>query len=446
MIEIHEQAKSNFNLKGTELLQRVQEAPQEKEVQTFSSDVHIKHEFTEEDIIDFKPGTLTNGLGEELGVFFIHDRKKYGVFGDEYKILLKLAESVSKIPTINDKISQKTIKQLIYEWIEKRSNRLITEELTEYIINESQSKIAQQEVWLPIRFLQIQSQFTIGRIVFKPITRVMIDALEASWLSTGAENADKIKELFDNQIRNYMGFAAATLTIESESNRAEEVALEETKKSLLMLRMFSAAAFHPKIISIYDIWGSEKIDRATILFIKDGKLSSVSDQLLDKVQAFERIDLEGIKLHMESGLKIVSDLLINERKNAFQKSALDAFFIFARCATAKDPADKLVYVLVALESLFLRNNTEPIQQNLAERIAFLIEKTIDGRRQLIKDVRSAYAIRSSFVHHGASIDDFESLEKFMWHAWRAITVIITATESVTTKEEFLDHLDERKLA
>ncbi|QOX80701.1 hypothetical protein FY034_11325 [Trichlorobacter lovleyi] len=128
------------------------------------------------------------------------------------------------------------------------------------------------------------------------------------------------------------------------------------------------------------------------------------------------------------------------------KNALDAFFIFARCATSKDPADKLVYILVALESLFLRNNTEPIQQNLAERMAFLIENNIESRRKVIRDVRNAYSIRSSFVHHGASIDDFDALEKFMWHAWRAITVIISATKSIKTKEELLDHLDERKLA
>src|SRR5690242_9805756 len=98
---------------------------------------------------------------------------------------------------------------------------------------------------------------------------------------------------------------------------------------------------------------------------------------------------------MDAGLKEASNLLTNQNLNPFEKKVLDALFIYARCTTTKDIADKLVYILVALESIFLRNNTEPIQQNLAERIAFFIEKTIEGRRDVIKTVRMTYSIRSA---------------------------------------------------
>ncbi len=159
-----------------------------------------------------------------------------------------------------------------------------------------------------------------------------------------------------------------------------------------------------------------------------------------------QLDEAAIDFHLKFGLEILSDLLIKDNKSQFEKVSLEAFFIYSRCTTVKDPADKLVYILVALESLFLKNNTEPIQQNLAERIAFLIEKTVEGRMKIIKEVKNAYEIRSSFVHHGASIEDYEALEHFMWHAWRAITTVITATKTIKSKDEFLAHLDHIKFA
>ena len=446
MLYIDENAKSSFDNKANELLTLVEEAQLKQRIETFAPEVHIKHHITEKDIIKFYPEILTNAFGEEQGFSFIHERKNYGIFGDKYKHLLRLAESIAKIPSIRETISQKTIKNLIHEWITKKYIKTIDKGISDYVIEESKSKIVSQDVWIPIRFLQIEIPFIVGKIAFKPITKAMIDGLEKSCVNDSPDNESKIKELFDKGIRKFQGFAAATMTIEGDPERAEEIGLEEAGKSLLMLRIFSIAAFHPKITSIYNIWGSEKVDRVSILLLREGKFNSITDQSLGKVFPFERMDQKRIERHMGEGLNILSNLLVNEDKTPFQKNALDAIFIFARCATAKDPADKLVYILVSLESMFLRNNTEPVQQNLAERISFLIENSIEGRREVIKDVKNGYSFRSSFLHHGASIEDYEALEKFMWQAWRAVTAIISATNNFKTKEEFLNYLDDKKLA
>ena len=174
--------------------------------------------------------------------------------------------------------------------------------------------------------------------------------------------------------------------------------------------VYYTSSFHPKIVSKFEIWGSESIDGANLLFINDGKLSGFTTEMLTNDQLHLQLDEAAIDFHLKFGLEILSDLLIKDNKSQFEKVSLEAFFIYSRCTTVKDPADKLVYILVALESLFLKNNTEPIQQNLAERIAFLIEKTVEGRMKIIKEVKNAYEIRSSFVHHGASIEDYEALE------------------------------------
>jgi len=120
--------------------------------------------------------------------------------------------------------------------------------------------------------------------------------------------------------------------------------------------------------------------------------------------------------------------------------------LYSRNSLAVEPADKLVYVLVALEAMLIQNETEPITKNLAERMAFLIGKDVDSRRAVIANVSETYRLRSLFVHHGNSIEDLETLSKFMVNAWSCFHNLAFYQDRVTTKEELIAALEDRKLA
>ena len=146
-------------------------------------------------------------------------------------------------------------------------------------------------------------------------------------------------------------------------------------------------------------------------------------------------------------LSILDNLLgLRSKRNQFQEKLLAALILYSRSAISKDLADKLVYILVALESIFLRNSSEPIQQNLGERIAFLIGDSLEKRKRIIKVTRETYTLRSGFVHHGRSIDDLEIMREFMLYAWQAIVSLIHQSNSVSTVDALLDMLDDRKLS
>ena len=55
-------------------------------------------------------------------------------------------------------------------------------------------------------------------------------------------------------------------------------------------------------------------------------------------------------------------------------------------------ADKLVFVLVSLESMLLKDSNEPITKNIGERMAFLIGQSMDERKAIIQNVDVAYRI------------------------------------------------------
>lgn len=167
---------------------------------------------------------------------------------------------------------------------------------------------------------------------------------------------------------------------------------------------------------------------------------------LDRRPMSEYLDNQAIDDLYLAGLRILDNLLGLSKRNQFQEKLLDTLILYSRSAISKDIADKLVYILVALETIFLRNGSEPIQQNLGERIAFLIEDSLEKRKRIIKVTRDTYTLRSRFVHHGRSIDDLETMREFMQYAWQAIVSLIHQSNSVLTVDALLDMLDDRKLS
>ncbi len=96
MLTIHPDAKASFDSKGSELLGFVEQADDKQQAQKFSPDVHIKHLFTEKDIINFRLGTVTNGFGEEpvSSSYMIRRNTEY---------LMKIIRVYSSLPNLSSK-------------------------------------------------------------------------------------------------------------------------------------------------------------------------------------------------------------------------------------------------------------------------------------------------------------------------------------------------------
>lgn len=112
----------------------------------------------------------------------------------------------------------------------------------------------------------------------------------------------------------------------------------------------------------------------------------------------------------------------------------------------KEPSDKLVYILVALETLLLKDPNEPIMQNISERMAFVVRDTVEERKSVVRLVKEIYSLRSKFIHHGQSIDNMERLEKFMAEASWFFVKISMDINAYITKEAFMEKLEEMKFS
>ncbi len=116
-------------------------------------------------------------------------------------------------------------------------------------------------------------------------------------------------------------------------------------------------------------------------------------------------------------VKALSDLASNV-STPLRRALYDALLLYSRQSQAFEISDKLVFCLSSLESILLRNQTEPIQKNLGERMAYLVGDNVEGRKQIAKTVDEIYKIRSAFVHHGQTPKHIEILDRFLSMAWQ----------------------------
>jgi hypothetical protein len=113
------------------------------------------------------------------------------------------------------------------------------------------------------------------------------------------------------------------------------------------------------------------MDSYKSLTVRDGKIVYYEMGLVDRTEPAWPLSTHKITELRATGLDILSALLLKEKRTEFQEELLAALVLYSKASLAKTIADKLVYILVGLESMFLRDDNEPIMDKMGERMAFL---------------------------------------------------------------------------
>ena len=182
------------------------------------------------------------------------------------------------------------------------------------------------------------------------------------------------------------------------------------------------------------------------LVVQRGRVVQIGRRSVPAFAMPWNLDRQTISEYKEYGLDVISGLLIAERRTEFQDSLLDSVMIYSKSPLARAAEEKLIYILVALESLLLRDQNEPVQDNVAARMAYLIKDTADERRRVIGNVKATYAIRSAFIHHGHGIREGEVLGEFMMSVWELFLRLIENVDRFATRQELIETVEKGRLS
>lgn len=448
-LKIHPSAAENYDKMADALVDLVEECPPaQPRPLRFPMDRPATVTITHDQILgDISLGSC-DYRGKTVERYFPVKEKCFGLKEEDYKGVVEIVERLREKTDVRRKLSYSFIESTLFIWVSERFlGTTIPNSFVEYLNTKAQSEIESITSWVPIANLEIEESFPVSSSEIRPISSSVIDTWASKMPTLIGQQVNNASILIKQLREDFQGLAAVVTVTEAESECAMDFAIKEAQRITSVLGIFSSAAFIPDVKSVSRIKGSESVSVASaILECREDAIERKSI-LLDRASAKPwRLDRNDIHKLRNSGLDRISALLAAESLNGFEEAVLNAILLYSKSTLTADPVEKVVYMLSAMESIVLRNQSEAIQQNLAERVALFSSHKLEERKSIIKTMKSAYKIRSLYLHHGHTSAELKLVAEFMMCVAVFFRSLIANVGKFDSKEEFLDAIDDHKLA
>ena len=451
MFKLHEKAIENINDSANSLIHTIEKITlPETQTKSCGNDLYSSATLTDKDILNMK-FSLSNGLGEEVCKYFFHNNIAYGFIDQSYQTFCSVAQKIYKNKNISQIIGFKYLEEKLFLWIQNKNLGNEPNNFYDYLSNICKADVTEYKIIIPVPFTLSEDEFSLGKITYKTVTEKTID----DWfkhankdnIKMNDEQGQKIKEFKIRIQKEIQGYIAGNFVCTAEISRAKELAYANFSNSLSVLRLLSFANLNYKADCTTHEFGQSLAQGITYLSL-DSKTLAISyhSESLNKTLLW-KIDKETINYIANGPFKKAHELLLLDSLNNFQEKLLNAIIIYSKNTISREIYDKILYILVAMESMLLKTDSETIQQNIGQRLSYLIGKGLEDRKNIIKTIKGIYSIRSKYIHHGIiDFKDDELMLRFMNYAWLAFSNMIISMDKFNTKESFIEYLDNLMLS
>jgi hypothetical protein len=441
-INLPKPAKDHFNQKADEFLLQLRPAP--KEPERSKKSLSTSHEFvylviTDKELLKASPSGTIDGFGAATSKFFPTEQGPVGLVDAEYVTFEKLTEQIAQRNEVRRFLSTQFVSETFFKWFEGRYKGSIPTSGTfvDYLCHHAEEGIKEIKVAIPLSYVVIEHPFTLGKVKFEYYTAEFFDKFEA----VVSEKNPGVDPRGIKHIRSkYQGVVFATMSICAEQHRCVEIASEETEKALTLLRLFSPTTFWPQISSYFGRMGHAHIP-VSHYFVFEDAWPKVLTQAEEKADFRLTIDANFLRLMNAAGLSVWGELLAKSELSELEQLLLNSISLFSKSIASSNFQDKIVFALASIETILLKNSTEPIQHFVGLRLAFVTAPALEPRKRIIKVIRAAYQIRSSYLHHGKVTEDHQLLAELLRTIWSAFRLILLNRAEYSTHAEFLDFVE-----
>ncbi len=431
------------------LRKRVSDEPRGLEEHGSSEAEVPKRTFDESNARNIRLTGSRDGLGRELSRCFQTPEGYVELAGDDYQSFEQLVSQVLDADSLADSLSEKFVRSCLFDWLEARHKKTIPEDagFVEHLATRVREDVQLRRVAIPLDSLSIEEPFTIGRVSFDWFRKEFFDSFEEFLLSQKKNDAGQVRSFVAQLREEYQGRVYASIVAEADVERAIELAKLHVDESLMLLRFFSPTALLPEIPCYFDMLGRVSVPTLdTLVFTGNAEFPSVSKRVDEERQFVLPLGSRHLKEMRELGLDAAGALLTKSARTELEELLLTCMSLVARATRAKEFHEKIVFTLAAAETLLLANLTEPIQQSLGLRLAFLTSDTLDGRKAVITMVKDAYKCRSAYLHHGRQIGDLRTTKELQVTVWAALRNVLINLGKATTQRQFIEFIENRILS
>ena len=434
MINVHPNALDAFNKIANEILNNVVEAtPCLSGAPPIIKGMIPVIAISDDMIIDNIAIEAVNNIGELTEIYFHANGRFYKVGNGIISQFNNLIKIMAKRRELKEAVSEIFIKYTIKEWIEAKMLNTINASFSTYFLEKMERCACERIFAIPINGLTVGADFQFGGVTFKMMN-------DGDFKGHDGIISDDIKDI----MMKFQGKLAAVVKVTGEPRRVREIAYRRIDLTLHALRFWTPAALHSSMPNRFSTEGTLPDRRRVSFDVTCGYIEMVSKEALScDIMGWEHLHREEIERMIADYRFAIVDSILNAGVNRLdvQEKILIAMVYFSK-ALLSDPADKILFCFVCLESLLLKNDIEPIRDTVRNRILSLGDKDESWRRATTSVLDSAYRMRSDYVHHGIiSYDDevFDSLIKIIWII---ISNSIVVSHGLSTSEEFLDAVDQ----
>jgi hypothetical protein len=444
-ISFHPNAAEAIDRRALEVLGRIEKFdPAVAGKPTFPTELPIAAEFKGNDTIGEINRTTRGPDGIESIEFMSRDDGCYGFKKEALQLVESLIDEILKARWAKDTLSKVFILSSIVQWCRTSFRSEAPPLFSQMLLGRSRLQIKTFSVWAPIADLEVQSRFQFGVATIEPITASFLDNLKKLMIEETPDKQEQVEQVIAKLRETVQGYAAVVSKILAEPKYAGEKGLAIAADVIGLLRFLSAATLRFGILCPTAPLGAQSVPQSNVLLLNEaGRFFDFSSRVAHDHVLSWRIAASDMPLLHQLGLSELSRLTDSESLSEFQERLRTCILTFTKGTTLPELDDRLVYTCSALEGLLIKDGSEPIKQNLGERMAFLIAATGDGRMKIVKNVSEIYNMRSHYIHHRISQLQQAELSVFAENAHAAFFVALRCMH-FQTHNEFIGAIDRKK--
>ena len=347
--------------------------------------------------------------------------------------LLKFTDSVWRAGNISDFVDKDYIIDRFLHWIFYKDKS--TPKFIDYFLKISESEIENHRILIPLFNVQSDYNFELLDARIRTIQSAEID----SWLRSNPNihNAS-------NFISKIQGLVGVELNITAVSNRAFELAMEKSRLVASLLAFHSIASLEPRYRHYGVPLSSEYTPKEFGLFLgeKSELLKTISGYQNQVMLHPFHMDRKVLEIMQASELLSISSLFDDDKKTQLEMKIRDSLVIYFKSLYTDSSSEKLIFMIVSIEAFFIRNENEPITDNISRRLAYFIENDSLSRKNTIGIIKTAYSLRSKYMHHGKTVEDLNNVKEFMLIVKTFFIMIVSQKSKWKTTDQFLDYLED----
>jgi Apea-like HEPN len=443
-IEFHPSACERFDEMAQIVLNDIQsfppvepsraEFPQSQPVITIPADDIIGEVTVEQ--------SLVNLLGERSGYFWESKGRRFGWQGPQYEGIRQLTQRIEKAS--EGRVSYDFLHQHIVQWLREKLEFKRNDSFSGYMGDQCSMAIKDHEIWIPVYRTYSVQDFTIGEVEFRTMTKSILDPWYSKLTPNGKTEPNSL-DVINRERANLQGSIVACVKVTAEREKAVEIAHARVDQAVGLLRFISPVNITCRLTSHCVPVGKENTQQTTEFFFEEGEIRGSNRAWVDHGPIDWSVD--DARGAMPGLLELLQKLAADPDGTEFRKLLYHALQLHSRHSIAIEIPNKLVFVIASIESLLLKDSNEPIQKNLAERMAFIIGQDLPQRKEIVNNVEAFYRVRSGLFHHGENVQsgDLEVIDKFFRNVWTCFSSLLNSIDSIKTKNALIARLEDRKL-